>query len=101
MDLLKQTLRGLKVCIPETLGKKQLRLELSKRTCGMPQEMTKFAVAAVPLPLGGIARNGNRCAADLVGETVNLTLRETVGQLVSFRDQIHGLLPRDQILEML
>src|ERR1700690_3660102 len=67
----------------------------------MAQEMTEFAMVVVRLPFRDIARDGNGRTADLVGETVNLTLRETVGQFVSFRDQIHRFLPRDQILKML
>jgi len=38
----------------------------------MAQEMQKFSMAVVGLPLGNIARNRNRGSSDLVGEAVNL-----------------------------
>lgn len=67
----------------------------------MPQEMTEFAMAIVRLPFGGVAWNGNCCPADLIGEAVDFPLRKAVGQLIDFRDHVHGLLPHDEILEML
>lgn len=58
-------------------------------------------MAVVRLSLGNIARNGNRRTTDLIGEAVNLSLREGVGNLVDFRHQLHGFLPHDEIFEML
>ena len=58
-------------------------------------------MAVVRLSLGDIAWNRHCGATNLIGEAVDFSLREVVGCLVSFRHQVHGLLPNHEILEVL
>jgi len=58
-------------------------------------------MAVVRLPFGDITWNRNCCAPDLIRQAIDFPLRKTVGHLVDFCDHIHGLLPNDEIFEML
>jgi hypothetical protein len=67
----------------------------------MAKIVTKLTMAVVCLPFRYVAWHPYGCTAHLVGEAVNFTLGKGLGRIVKGTNQVHRLLPCDEMFEVL
>ncbi len=94
----------LRVCQPRCRKKTkpppylEMSFEFLQRSIRHKEETKKFLLVRASKALGDVGRNRDRGAPDLRGKPILFVQWEALCKPVTFDDQVHGLLPNDEIL---
>jgi hypothetical protein len=82
----------------EPLPYLKMSLEFLQRSIRHKEETKKFLLVPASKALGDVGRNGDRGTADLRGKPILFVQWQPLRKLITFDDQVHGLLPDHGIL---
>src|ERR1700683_9856 len=82
------------------LCNKNLSFEFCQGSNRVPKQVTKLAATEMRFSFRDVTRDRDGCAPHLIGQTIGFSLGKSFSRIVEPGDQVHCLLPGDQVFVM-